>query len=538
MIRQLLARVHDETAMTVMRRRFIRILDGAGLLVLLLVLLLDLLQGGVAEAAGLLLAMVGIGIVIQVLIWMGYIELPALVLIATLTFAALTFGQSLLLPGLLAVISAGILTGFGPYLLVSALVIGKQALNVVQMVNETGAESLLNFGGQFGILISLIIVSITTRYFLNMMVRAVNQARRNTQLMEATNEIGQFTATTLNLDKLFNQTVELVKDRFGFYHVQIFMVNGDQAELVASTGEVGQRLLANKHRLTVGSNSVIGQVTRVGRPVIASSTDAGHHHNPLLPETRTEMAVPILDGDKTIGAIDLQSTQEDAFQTEDVQALRSMADLIGAAIRNARLFESQQHSLAEQERLYRESEVNLKEIQRLNRELTRTGWSDFVRQSRRLSGITLENEQIIPDNQWTDSLLRAAQQREVVVQQANGRAGVVAVPVMLRGEVIGAIEVEPGHNAVSQDTVEMVQAVAQRLASTLDNARLYEEAQEATVQEQRVNQIVSRYQTATTVDDLLQITLTELSEALGAQRGAIRLGVLQEDDQPNGGEAQ
>jgi GAF domain-containing protein len=110
--------------------------------------------------------------------------------------------------------------------------------------------------------------------------------------------------------------------------------------------------------------------------------------------------------------------------------------------------------------------------------------------------------------------------------------------VVLRGEVIGAIEVEPGDSAAQSDTVEMVQAIAQRLASSLDNARLYEEAQVATAQEQRINQIVTQYQAATTVDDLLRITLTELSEALGAQRGAIRLGMIPERAHPNGGSAQ
>src|SRR5690606_26051157 len=105
----------------------------------------------------------------------------------------------------------------------------------------------------------------------------------------------------------------------------------------------------------------------------------------------------------------------------------------------------------------------------------------------------------------------------------------VAVPVVLRGEVIGAIEVEPSEEIEAANTVEMMQAVAQRLAISLDNARLFEEAQAATAQEQRINQIVTRYQSANSVDDLLRITLTELSQTLGAQHGAIRLGNIDTD---------
>src|SRR5690606_37140326 len=186
-----------------------------------------------------------------------------------------------------------------------------------------------------------LIVSVASRYFVVVMEQAVRESQRRTRLLEATAEIGQVATAMLDLNELFSRSVEMIKDRFGFYHVQVFMVNGDQAELVASTGEVGQRLLANKHKLPVGSNSVIGYVTRYGEAVIARSTDAVHRFNPLLPDTRTELAVPIFEGDKIIGALDMQSVEPDAFRPEDVQAIRSMANALAAAIRNAQLFEAQ-----------------------------------------------------------------------------------------------------------------------------------------------------------------------------------------------------
>ena len=103
----------------------------------------------------------------------------------------------------------------------------------------------------------------------------------------------------------------------------------------------------------------------------------------------------------------------------------------------------------------------------------------------------------------------------------------VAVPIELRGEVLGAIEIETSENPNNNDEMlDMIQAISQRLAVSLDNARLFEETQEATAQEQRVGELVSRYQTANTVDDLLQITLEGLVETLGADAGSIRLGAL------------
>jgi GAF domain-containing protein len=424
--------------------------------------------------------------------------------------------------------SAAALSGRGIYYLTAVLVIGKQ-LTVVLNIAATSSENLFDFSGEFGVLLGLLIVSVASRYSVVVMERAVRESQRRTRLLEATAEIGQVATAMLDLNALFSRSVEMIKDRFGFYHVQVFMVNGDQAELVASTGEVGQRLLANKHKLPVGSNSVIGYVTRYGEAVIARSTDAVHRFNPLLPDTRTELAVPIFEGDKIIGALDMQSVEPDAFRPEDVQALRSMANALAAAIRNAQLFEVQERSIQEQQRLYLESQDNLREIQRLNRQLTRAGWDDYLRQSSHAAGVTLQNERIVTETEWTDSLIEAARQRQVVTRPANGRPGVVAVPVVLRGEVIGAIEVEPTESTLQRDAVETVQAIAQRLATSLENARLFEEAQAATVQEQRINQIVTRYQSATTVDDLLRITLTELSEALGAQRGAIRLGMIPDD---------
>ena len=115
----------------------------------------------------------------------------------------------------------------------------------------------------------------------------------------------------------------------------------------------------------------------------------------------------------------------------------------------------------------------------------------------------------------------------------------IAAPIILRGQVIGVVEVEPGIDVREDDTIEMVQAVASHLAISLDNARLFEEAQETAVQQQHINEIVGQYQSATTVDDLLQIALSELGETLSAHNGKIRLGspqrppsveMLQDDD--------
>jgi GAF domain-containing protein len=368
------------------------------------------------------------------------------------------------------------------------------------------------------------VISFTGRYFSNTLQAFASRNQRNIDLLEATAAVGQITSKILDLDELFLRSVELIRDRFAYYHVQVFLVDEERksARLVASTGEIGQRLLARAHALTVGSQSVIGRVTQVGEPVIARDTDRDiiHAHNELLPNTRSELALPILDGDRIIGALDVQSTRSNAFNPADVRALQVMANQLGTAIRNARLFQAQAESVSENKRLFLESEANLREIQRLNRQLTQKVWTDYLDNRQSSMGVTLADD-VETNAEWTDAMIQAGKRRRPVVDEN----GVVTVPIVLRGEVLGAIEVETGQAVEDEDLIEIVQAISQRLAIGLDNARLFEEAQQSAMQEQRINSIVGRYQAAGTVDDLLQITLSELKDVFGASQGSIRLAV-------------
>jgi len=120
-------------------------------------------------------------------------------------------------------------------------------------------------------------------------------------------------------------------------------------------------------------------------------------------------------------------------------------------------------------------------------------------------------------------LRQATSARQSMTSERNGQK-IITVPMVLDNEVIGAIEVEANETTQESDITEMVNAVAQCLALSLDKARLFEESQEATAREQRINEIVTRYQSVNNVDELLRITLQELSQSLGATHSSIRLG--------------
>ncbi len=462
--------------------------------------------------------------------------LVTLLLVVTLVAVANQFIIYLLL-ATLTLSAAAALANRPLYFLVNAIIFARGGLIVLALAGLNA--DTWDIGLAFAGLLLLLVVSFTSRYFIEQLSRTVSETRRDTQRAAATAQIAQITAGTLDLSALFSQSVDLIRDYFGFYHVQVFMLDerGEHAALVASTGAVGQQLLARQHRLAVGSTSVIGRVSYFGQPVIAADTDLDtlHRPNDLLPNTRSEMAVPIFDGARIIGALDVQSTQPRAFAPQDVQALQTLADLLAVAIRNARLFEDKTRANAEQERLIQMADTNMREIQRLNQQLTRTGWSQFLEQQPETGGVTLRDGVLHAETEWSQPLAQAARAAHPVLAPANGKPGVIAVPVLLRGEVIGAIEVEPDATLPAADVVEVVEAVALRLAFSLDSARLFEEANLAAVQEQRINTIATQYQSVSSVDDLLRITLTELTETLGARRGAIRLGGASSAD---GGPAQ
>lgn len=167
-----------------------------------------------------------------------------------------------------------------------------------------------------------------------------------TQQLAAAAEVGRAATSILGLDELLRRTVDLIRDRFGYYHVSVFLLDeaGETALLQEATGEVGAQLKARGHRLPVGSHSLIGWVTANRKPRIALDVgdDAIYFQNDLLPDTRSEAALPLRVGERLIGALDVQSRALNAFNQADVEVLQVLADQLATAIENGRLFARQE----------------------------------------------------------------------------------------------------------------------------------------------------------------------------------------------------
>src|SRR5574341_1327765 len=176
--------------------------------------------------------------------------------------------------------------------------------------------------------------------------QSLRQLEQRAQQLATAAEVSRTAISVLNPDELILRSVELIRERFDLYYAAIFLVDeaAHWAVLRHATGTAGQEVLQRGHRLEVGGQSMVGWsvANRKARVALDVGQEAVRFANPLLPDTRSEMALPLAVGETVLGALDVQSTQPNAFSAADVTVLQTMADQIAIAIQNARLFKDAQ----------------------------------------------------------------------------------------------------------------------------------------------------------------------------------------------------
>jgi GAF domain-containing protein len=375
--------------------------------------------------------------------------------------------------------------------------------------------------------VNLTITAIMLWLFAGSLQRTLHQSTRVIAQTRATSTIGQTLSRILNLDELLTEAVDLIRDRFALYHVQIFLADATRsyANLAAGTGDIGEALLAQGFRLPIGSRAVPGQAIATNDLCyVEDISQTAYFHPPLLSTTRSELALPLTIGDEAIGALDVHSTRPQAFSLDDFETLRILANQLGQLIHNARMFEAQQENLLQNRRLLLESETNLREIERLNRQLTGDSWHDYVSErDPALFNIQITGHDMQPGGaEWTPAMRQAAERRRII-SQTDGDEQILAVPINIRGEAIGAIEVRLSGQQNQSEVRNVVQTVAELMAVNLENIRLFEQARITVEREQQINQISARLQGLTSMEDVLATALDALGQALDADRGTIRL---------------
>ncbi len=319
-------------------------------------------------------------------------------------------------------------------------------------------------------------------------------------------EIARDAASARDLSELLERSAELIQGRFGFYHTGIFLLdaNRENVILVASATEAGRQMLASNHRLRVGEVGIVGQVAATGEPriTLATGTDAVHFNDPYLPDTQSEMALPLKAESVVIGVLDIQSDQPRAFNEDDITIMQTMADQLATAIERARLLQEVERSLKELESAYgKYTRENWKHIS----EHVKTGNLGY-----RFDNIRMEAVNDIPD------LGKTALATGKTVN-SNGhspdRHTFAAVPVKLRGQTIGVINLKLKDN-FGEDTISTVELASERLAAALESARLYEEARLRADREQAIAQVTSAISASTNYEEILQTTVREIGNTL------------------------
>lgn len=337
------------------------------------------------------------------------------------------------------------------------------------------------------------------------LAQANRQTQKRADQLETIADIARAVATERDPEKLLPLITRTISERFGFYHVGIFLLDSKRefALLQAANSEGGQRMLARGHRLAVGQQGIVGYATARGVPRVALDVgqDAVFFNNPDLPRTRSEMALPLKLGDQTIGALDVQSTEPAAFGDDDVAVLTILADQVTTAIENARLFQSTRQALDE--------------LQAVQRQYLREKWIGRT-DSRANTGFVFEQGRVRP---LTNARLEAENQAPAAGLEETGPNGTVSVPIYLRGEVIGEIDLQkelgqaPGKTWTDEEK-RLVEAVAEQVGLALENARLIEETQQRAERESLVAQITNRLRTSNDPQTILQTAVVELKRAL------------------------
>jgi len=336
---------------------------------------------------------------------------------------------------------------------------------------------------------------------------------RRARQFEAIAQVARVAATIQELESLLPRIAEVISQQFGFYHAGIFMwdENREFALLKAANSEGGQRMLKRGHKLGIGQTGIVGYVAATGTSRIALDVgaDAAFFDNPDLPNTRSEIALPLRVADEIIGVLDVQSTEQKAFQAEDTEVLSALADQLTIAIQNARSYERTQELL--------------KEAQRTSAAYLSASWRTLQSQEEHIGYLMSENT-LKPLNKPITStqINKAISSKEMVGE--SGKMATLAVPIRLRDEVIGVIDIHIAeeHNW-DPDEVDIAQAVAERLSLALETSLLLQTTQRRAEIERVTSEISGKISATTQFDSILRTAAEELSRVLSGSEVLIQI---------------
>ncbi len=318
------------------------------------------------------------------------------------------------------------------------------------------------------------------------------KVQERTVKLRRVNEIGRAITSILDPDEMLVRAVNMIGDEFECYFTAIYLMDVTEqwAELKEATGDAGKVLRENKFRVDVKGKSLVGAAIRTRQVRIALDVGSNptRFDNPLLPYTRSQIAMPLMVGERIIGALEMHSVKESAFLQQEAETYQNMANEIAIALENARLFREAQQSLAE--------------MRATQRQYLQTAWA------------SLSSE---------ESLEYALGEKEINQKET-------IFPLTLRDQIIGQIQLATREN-LNPDQRNLIEAIATQASLALENARLVEESQSIAARERLANEIISKVWASTTMESILQTTIRELGRALEAAEAEIQVSMGQEENE-------
>jgi GAF domain-containing protein len=388
-------------------------------------------------------------------------------------------------------------------------------------------------------------------------IRLLDESRRSALQFETAAEIARDISSSLNLDELLQKAVSLIRSRFEFYHAGIFLkdLSGEFIVIREATGEAGAQMKRAGYKLGVGSKSVIGFVSGRGEVLVVNDTarDATYHFNALLPDTRSEAAIPLKIGERIVGVLDVQSTETYAFAEDNLRTLQILADQLAVAVVNTELFAETQEHLAQHRLLHHitttaASGTTLDEaLQSAVNGLQVTLGGDRVsillvdREKKALvvrAAVGYANEVYdlhIPMGDgitgWAAAHRRTLRVNNVLqdaryIEGSPNTRSEIAIPLLYRSELLGVLNVESEQvSAYAENDEELLGTLGGSLAAIIANARLLEQIRSQVERERVLFEITDKIRRTTDMETILTTTVSELTRAVGANRAKIKVGV-------------
>lgn len=326
---------------------------------------------------------------------------------------------------------------------------------------------------------------------------------RRARQFQAVAEVTKIISSIQSLESLLPKIAQVISEQFNIYHTGIFLLdkNREYAVLRAANSDGGKKMIELGHKLPIGLTGIVGFVTATGQPRIALDVgaDATFFNNPHLPNTRSEMALPLRYSGEVIGALDVQSTESNAFNQDDVDVLVTLADQVAVAINNASTIEEAQKALVEAQSAIRKSTLD--------------AWQVMKPKSLQYGLSLTENSLKLLDSPLEDNYAQEALLKGKTVVDSKTH---LAIPIRLRGEVVGVVNLNTKNQfELNDDSVDIAESIAERLSLALENATLLQATQNRADFERVTADITSRIGASTRFETILQTAAQELSRALG-----------------------